>query len=232
MIRAALAALLLLALLPAAAKAQPGEHLRLEAATAVPIYVGGRLAAELPARLRLSTSVGILPAPYVDGINELAIAFDAYDDDTADVIEDSLSSSLVWRTHLGWRPFAGAGFYFEGGYGLVTLGGGTSEAALIALAFGLEPPDDAGRDYDVDATLHMLDAELGWEWWIDDVVSIRTGLGIATTLGSSATVEPRNGALPVISDAFAAIAERELEEILDRYVHTPTVSFAVGYRIF
>jgi len=218
--------------IPCAAGARPQEHLRVEAATAAPVYVGGRLLAELPGRIRLGSSVGVLPRPYVDGINEIAVATGGYDDDVAEVIEETLATSVVWRTHLGWRPFTQAGFYFEAGYGLVTLGGGTSEAELVAMALGLDVPDFFLADrYEVKATLHMFDAEVGWEWWVEDRISFRLGLGVASTLDASAAVDPAGG-LPFLADAGAQLAEEELEEIIERYVHTPTLSMAVGVRLF
>lgn len=227
---AGLALLLATLVLPAAASARPEEHLRLEGATTFPIAIGPRMVAELPGRIRLATSVGWLPPFYVDAINDVAMAFGGYDEDTARVIRDSLDSSLVWRTDLGWRPFGG--FYFEAGYGLVTLGGGTSEATVLALLFGREPPEDAGRRYDVESTLHMLDVEIGWEWWIVDRVSIRAGLGGAFTLDANSSVEPTFPAPEVITKPFTRRAEHELDDILERYVQIPTASFAVGVRLF
>src|SRR4051812_7155601 len=99
LIRVLLTATVLLA--AAAAHARPAQHLRIEAATTVPLVVGARLVAELPARLRLATGIGVMPRAYAEGINEFVVAAGGYDDDVADVIEESLSSSLVWRTNLG-----------------------------------------------------------------------------------------------------------------------------------
>ena len=89
---------------------------------------------------------------------------DGYDEDTARLIEDALTSSLAWRTQLGWRPFRRAGFYLEGGYGLVTLGGSVSSGPIITRAYGIEVPDwlVAGYDFTVESTLHMAGVELGW----------------------------------------------------------------------
>ncbi len=231
MTRIAAALLVLLAAIPA--RARPAEHVRIEAVTTAPIHLGLGMVAELPARLRITAAVGYLPMLYVDGINEVAMAAGGYDDRTARLIERSLESSFVGRAHLGWRPFAGAGFYVEAGYGIVALGGGTSEDTLLALALGLELPDDPGNRYDVDATLHMLDAEIGWEWWIADRLSLRLGLGAATTLDSNSSVEPTSARrLPLVTGIFTSIAERELDQVLERYVHTPTITAAIGWRVF
>jgi hypothetical protein len=230
-IRIATAALVLLAALPA--RAQPGEHVRVEVLTTAPIHVGLGMVAELPARLRLSAAVGYLPGTYVDGISEVVMALDGYDERTADVIRSSLDSSFVGRAHLGWRPLAGAGFYVEAGYGLVALGGGTSEDTLLALALGLELPEDPGNRYDVDSTLHMLDAEIGWEWWIAERLSLRLGVGAAATLDANSSVEPASAPrIPLVTNLFTSLAEAQLDDVLEGYVHTPTVTVAVGWRVF
>lgn len=218
-------------LLASSAAARPSRHARLEVDTTAPISVGARLHLELPARLRLSTGVGVLPRAYVEALNEVAIAFGGYDEEVAAVIEESLASSMVWRSRLGWRPFAGAGLYLEGGYTLVALGGGASEARLIALAFGIDTPFDPDARYRVDLTLHLLEAEIGWEWWIADAISLRAGVGAATTLVAGARVE-RQERLPVLGAFFAETAERELVGIAERHVHTPTLGLALGWRFY
>lgn len=231
MIRTAIAALLLGAALPA--RARPAEHVRVEAVTTAPIHLGAGIVAELPARLRLTGAIGYLPPFYVDGINRVSRDLGGYDERTAQVIAQSLDSSFVGRAHLGWRPFAGAGFYVEAGYGLVALGGGTSEETVLALALGLDLPEAPGHRYDVDTTLHMLDAEIGWEWWVADRLSLRLGLGAATTLDANSTVAPSSGrGIPLLGSALASLAENRLDDLLERYVHTPTLTFALGWRLF
>ena len=231
MIRVALAVLLLASALPA--RARPGEHVRVEALTTAPMHVGVGLVAELPARLRLSAAVGYLPPFYVEGINAVVMELGGYDERTGIVIEESLRSSFVGRAHLGWRPIAGAGLYVEGGYGLVALGGGTSAGTLLALALDLELPRDPGDRYEVDATLHMIDAEIGWEWWMAERLSLRTGLGFSTTIDSNSSIEPRTARrIPLVTSAFTALAENRLDQTLERYVHTPTLTLALGWRIF
>lgn len=215
--------------LASTAQARPGPHLRVEAITTAPIHIGANVIGELPGGFRLSSAIGVLPRFYVDGINEIAEATGAYDEQVGQVIEDSLASSLVWRTHVGWRPIAG--LYLEGGFGLVTLGGGASEAQVIALAFGIDTPFDPRARYEVDVSLFMLDLEVGYEFWVADRLSIRLGAGAATTVGASASVE-RQGREELLGMIFARIAEAELEDIAERYVHTPTLTVAVGWRLF
>ena len=79
-------------------------------------------------------------------------------------------------------------FYAEVGYGFVGLGGGVSGQDLIVLVTDFQgDPDALGRrgralDYSVESSLHMLDLEVGWEWFDFDPWVFRTGIGLAWTL--------------------------------------------------
>jgi hypothetical protein len=127
------AAAVLLALQAAPALAQepaPAARwsLALGAGTDFPLAVGVRLDAEGPYRLRLSTSLGLVPGPYVDAINASVVALGGYDNATAGLLKQTLSSSLIWRTHVGWRAWHG--FYLEAGYGVWIK---MNRAGLLAL---------------------------------------------------------------------------------------------------
>lgn len=209
-----------------------GWDFTVEANTDFPLSVGGRLGVESPWRLRLSTSLGYLPAAYVRAVNDVAVGLGAYARKDADLIEDSLKNSLVWRTHVGWRPFAGAGFYVEGGYGLVALGGETNPEQVLASLTGITPPggeEVLDREYRVRSVLHMLDVELGWRWGLGPGWTARTALGAAFTLDSNSRVEPQfetsNPAVPL----FSRLAEGYLDRTFEKYVHLPVLSFSIGY---
>lgn len=223
---------------------QGDYHLDLQVQTEFPVAVGARLSAEFPYRIQLSAGVGTLPESYVDVINAVVVAAGGYDEATADVIRSALASSLVLRTHVGWRPLAKRGWYFEGGYGLVTLGGGiTGREALVLLTGGEDPSNGGGGgggmtvlDYDVRSTLHMLDIETGWRWlfWRDRIV-LRASLGFAGTVASKTEMKPREATRLTDSAALQTLAdegEAYLDDIYTSYVFTPVVAVGVGYRFF
>jgi hypothetical protein len=79
--------------------------------TDVPVQPGAKVTLEFPFRVQLSTSVGALPAAYIDLINAVVVAADGYDKQTADLVSDALQNSLVWRLHVGFRPLADYGWY-------------------------------------------------------------------------------------------------------------------------
>lgn len=225
--------LLLLLAAPRAGRADRWSF-KADALTDVPVQVGGRIGVEGPLRLQLGTSLGMLPGPYVDLINEVVVAAGGYDESTAELIRQSLKQSLVWRLHLGWRPFEDYGFYFEFGYGLVTLGGGVETEELIAAVTGSPPPRDdptAERTYDVTSTLHMLDVEIGWQWRLWEGLTLRAAVGFAGTLGAHSEVAPayRPVAQRAVG-AFTRAAEKYLDDIYTTYVFTPVASLALGYR--
>lgn len=220
---------------PARAAIPASVHLGAEAITDFPLEVGGRLWTELPHRLRLSAALGYLPGGYVDGINAILVGVGAYDQQTADTIRAALQSSLVFRAHAGWRPFTRRGFYFEVGYGLVTLGGGLSGAKALSLATGLGIPPgvDGNRSYTVESRLHMIDAELGWQWLLWRGLSLRAALGFSGTLGSSTAIASKDGASAgPFEDSFMRSGESYLNDTYKSYVFTPVASLGLGWRFF
>ncbi len=225
---------LALALGALAARAQPSAwQLSVEVNTDFPLSVGGRLGAELPGRLRLSTTVGYLPPPYLRAINSAAVELGTYDAPVADLIEATLRQGLVWRTHVGWRPVASAGFFVDAGYGLLALRGDASPEEVLVALTGIAPPEEEGaldRRYEVHSTLHMVDVELGWRWVAETGVTARLGIGAGLTFAASSTVEPRfEPTRPALTGLFTGLAERYLDTTYERYVHFPTVSLSVGY---
>lgn len=216
----------------------PSAHwdLGLEALTDLPVQVGGRVVLEGPYGLRLAAGLGWLPGPYVELINAILVSAGSYDQSTADMIERSLSDSLVFRAHLGWRPLAAHGFYLELGYGLVALGGGVSREDMITLATGVTPPSLPGgaeRGYAVESRLHMLDIELGWEIRLWQGLYLRPALGVALTLDGRTRVSPEFPVLvPGAVDRFTSQAAAYLDEVYERYVFVPCVSLGLGWRFF
>jgi hypothetical protein len=226
----------LLAGAEAAAGEQRGRHgwdITVEANTDFPLSLGGRLGVESPWRLRLSTSLGYLPPAYLRLANDVAVGMGAYERRVADLIEDSLKNSLVWRTHVGWRPFPGAGFYVEGGYGMVALGGESNPEEVLVSLTDLTPPageEVLNRVYRVRSVLHMLDVELGWRWGLGSGWTARTALGAAFTLDSNSHVEPQfEPSNPVLVSLFSRLAEGYLDRTFEKYVKLPVVSFSIGY---
>ncbi len=214
-------------------------HLDLELITDVPVDVGARVSAELPYRLLVSTSLGGLPGGYVDVINAIVTAVGGYDDTTASVISSALQSSLVWRTHVGWRPLRHYGLYFQAGYGLVTLGGEGTSGDLLALATGDDELIGTGNDVvELRSTLHMIDAEIGYQFLlVRDMLSIRAALGFAGTVGARTRADLTDTGLQpprtrLALEEAATYVEGYLDGIYTQYVMTPVITVGVGYRFF
>jgi len=142
--------------------AASGWHLNGEVFTTAPVEVGGAVQLETPGRFRLTTSLGVLPNTYIDAAHDLAVGAEVYDAQTAAFISNSLKSSLIWRAHAGWRPFPSLGLYVEGGYALMNIGGGVATTDVVEAVIGQSISGDYGA-FNVDATFHMVDAEIGWQ---------------------------------------------------------------------
>lgn len=226
-----------LPLLPAALAWDPGPwHVRTESVTDAPLQVGQRVVAEFPGRLRLTSDVGWMPGDYVHAINEIILYFDGYDRDTAVLVEESLTSSMVWRQSLGWRPFRRAGFYLEGGYTLVTLGGGVALSTVLAESTGYRIPDwmFEGYEFGLETDLHMATAELGWEGRIWRRLAWRFALGGFYTVNAETEITPNfdAGLLQWYVDDFCDDSERDLDGKYEEWFHAPTVTVGLGYAFF
>jgi hypothetical protein len=219
------------------AHADPEWRISALAGTDFPLDVGGGALVEGPYRLRLSSTIGYLPGAYLDSINAVVVAAGGYSQRTADLIRACLTSSLLFRTHAGWRPWARHGFAFSAGYGLVAFGGGVSPTEVVAAASQQAPPagaPDLPTIYTVQSRLHMIDADVSWEWWLaDDRVLLRAALGFSGTLASSTKVEPQGMPLQVgPTRAFADYAAAYLDNVYRSYFFTPTFTVNAAFRLY
>jgi hypothetical protein len=187
---------------------------------------------ELPGRLRIATGLGVMPGFYVDLINEVAEGFGWYGPEDAALIRAALDQSLIWRTTVGWRPFRKIGWYVSAGYTLAALGGSTS-IEEIAVEAGVQPGADHApdREYDLAATVHFATFETGYEWFFTRNFYFLGGVGFMATFAASTSMEPKFQPLaPRINAEFRNRVETYLQDLFTSYVHTPTVTLAVGYR--
>lgn len=224
---------LLLMLIPGVALAGPPVDLTV--GTRVPIDVGAQVRTELGPRIQPGLRVGFLPGPYVGLMNEAAMAFGAYEEPTAQVIESAIQSSLVVGVDVAWRPVPAHGFTVGAGYSLVTLGGGAAAQDLVVAATGQEPPEDSqagtNLEYDLGAVLHAIRPELGWQIPVGDRWGVDVGVGGFFTLASSAAMEPQfTPNNPIAQRAFTTASETWLERTLEQYVHSPTITVGARYR--
>jgi hypothetical protein len=213
-------------------------HLQMGLGTDFPLHMGGQFSLEMPAGLQVTTSLGHLLTSYVEVINAIARSFDAYEQETADLVLASWRDALVWRLHLGWRPLEDRGLFVEAGYGLVTLGSLVSGGDLVTV---LEDDvrelldEDALQyaQYDLTSILHMLDIEVGWRWVLDSGWYFRVGLGVAATLAGETDIEPAGQREGTEQDALISEGVRlHLNTIYRNHVHTPVFSLCVGIRFF
>ncbi|HHO53677.1 MAG TPA: hypothetical protein ENK18_23095 [Deltaproteobacteria bacterium] len=228
----------LLHLVPAHAGSGPW-HVDALLRTDVPTLAGITAQLESPARIRAALTLGTFPGLYLDGIQAVATSAGWYDQATAALIDASLRGSLGVHPEVGLRPLPGQGWYLDGGYQLVTLGGSlTSTEALEALTGRSAGARGGALELQARSTLHLITIGTGWTWtparrWI-----VASGIGGAFTAAASTriTVPGQPARFPQIEDtaslgALAAEGEEILDEIFRHYVHTPYVSVSVGYRL-
>ncbi len=203
--------------------------------TNFPIDVGARFLARSPKGLRGSFSMGYMPQSYVRAINGVVISAGGYDRATGDIIEAALQSSVVLRAHFGWSPFREWGPYAEVGYGFLSLGGSATGGAGLAELINQPLPPAAvtamPTTFAVDAVLHQVDLEVGWDFPLSRHLELRGALGAALTVAADTSIEPEYETLPTFPvEPFTRYAEDYLEYIFKNYGHVPVASVSLGYR--
>jgi hypothetical protein len=208
-------------------------RVRVGARTDAPLFVGGYAGLEHVSGLRLTTALGVLPTVYARGMNSVLRGVGAYDQRIGDALDASLRTSLAWRTHAGFRPFADHGFVVETGYGLVTLEAGGDSVALVAQGANVDVSALAGLDssFAIRSKLHMLDLGLGWEWPLEDHFVIGASFGISWVFSSSTAVSADNpiASSPRVAPVLLA-AEQRLDGLYASYGVIPTAGISLGYR--
>ncbi len=203
--------------------------------TDAPLDVEAGVLVEAPFRLRLSSTIGVMPSPYATGIVDVLEGVGAIKTPVGNLIESSLDSSLVWRTMVGYRPFRRPGFYAMAGYALVALGGGATQAAALEAATGkMLPSSDQGtaRAFTLASTLHTLDVEIGWAWQLPHRVVIEAALGGMFTIAASTSIKPDYTPRdPAATAQYTDQAATYLDGIYTSYAFSPTLIVTAGYAL-
>lgn len=212
-------------------------HLETAVGTDFPLDLGARIQVETPARIRLAVGVGFMPRAYQQATNAAIVAFGGYDESTAQIVEETLQSSLVITTALGVRPVPRAGFVVDVGYRLAALGGQATPEDLWVQASGAPIPTgpglETGRAWTATSLLHMVHLRVGYEWSPVPHLFLRADLGGSFTVGAATrlrpTFEPR---APGLWEPFQVEAGAWLDDVHLTYAHTPSVGLTLGYRWF
>ncbi len=209
---------------------QPNLALGAEAVTDFPVLLGGRLWLELPGRLRLNTSLGVLPGAYSRVLGGLAESVGGVEDEEVDLVRDALSSSFIWRINAGWRPLPARGGYVDVGYTLATLGADLDAATVLSVSDVTVPAAFKAGDYAVRAHLHMVNLELGWMWDLFKGVTLRAALGATFIAGVDTTVS--GGPPTPLGRQITASAEAFFDDAFTSLRVIPTFTLALGWHIW
>lgn len=225
----------------AVGEANQSGSFRVEAVTDVPVLVGAGVLWEGRRRVRLRSSVGVMPGGYLRLSNALIRGVDAeYPEEAQLLVERAVDDSITWRSQVGIRPFRRAGFYLHAGYTLLGIRGEATGEELIGAAESLD--EDQGElmrrmnpsGVAMSSRLHLVDMELGWDFELGRRANLRLGAGWSYTFHSSTRVKAEfedDSQMPEDEVArFEEVSGKYLDAIYRRYVHPPSLSVAFGVR--
>jgi hypothetical protein len=218
---------------PAVLHAFNGTTLDFLAGFNAPLELAAGIELVLPWRIRLGTSFGVLPRSAARAANTQLIEHGAYERSLGALVDASMERVLLWHAHLAVQPWKRHGFLATAGYGVAWIHG-TATVPQVADAIGMMVPDNfplGDSRFDLRSRLHLVDAELGWEWRWHRHWSLRINLGVAVTLDARTHVTLQ----PAIDDArlhdLASRVEAKLDHAYTTYVKTPLLSVFIGYQL-
>ena len=183
-------------------------------------------------RLRVGATVGDLPRTVERDVNTELVDHGVYARSLGDLVVASMERMVLWRAYAAVQPWPSHGLLVTAGVRTATISG-SATPAQVATAVGMTIPDDipvGNTRFVITSRLHLVDAELGWEWrWQHLFVQIDLGVAFATSARTRATVQP------AINDPrFDELADRAaatLDHAFTTYVKTPIVASFVGYEL-
>jgi hypothetical protein len=219
-------------------------HFQLEAVSEFPVQIGVGFQAEFNSRIQFRTTIGMVPAAYLGIANDMLVGIsDEYSRREAELIENVLERSLMWRAFVGFRPFKDLGLYIQTGYSMVTLTGSTTNTALLVdLNEGRLTEEEeeelrnnfANETLNAQSTLHQWGVEIGYDWGVTPHFRVRTALGWAYTFSSSSNVEAQFSAdrarAQRIIETFENVGETYIDESMQSSVHPPWLTLGIAYR--
>jgi hypothetical protein len=217
---------------PWAEPSQRKWHLYIEGVADFPLYTGVQFSVQLPYRLRLSTSFGDMPGVFLDTINAVAVAAGAYDQNVANLIEETLDRAFTWRFHIGWQPFKHHGGYIEAGFGTLEAHGNLGITSVIEAATGLTAPKEAniGFGFRLNTVVETVGVEVGWIWYPWRDLTVRVALGFAAAVGAQVTVHPNFA--PSLEGVFSRLVGNYVEQLIVEHLYIPNLGLAIGWRLY
>lgn len=137
----------------------------------------------------------------------------------------------LWHAHIAVQPFARHGLVVGVGFARASIHG-SATIQQVATSIGFSDAVDVGDEhFDLSSRLHLVEAEVGWEWRLGHRLTIGISVGAFFTSSSRAhvTLDPPLDDPRV--DELGRLAADELEHAYSTYVKAPLLSSFVGYEL-
>lgn len=224
--------LMALLLAPSAARAGDGYRLDVGLGTVAPVYMGAQVLAQLPGRFLVSAEAGWMPSPYAHFINGVAQSFDAYNDETADIITGAITGAFVLRPSVGFRPSRDLGLEVMAGYTLLSFSDDITGIDLIKQAVRKSSSVTGDEQVHLASKIHAFHVTLGWSRALAEHWALRATLGYMQALASSTHIDAPEIAArePAAFKLLASQLDAYLNDKYTAYVKLPTLGVMLNYR--
>lgn len=195
--------------------------LDLDAMTLLPLVVGAVGGFEVPGHIVFRVGGGVVPAAYVDAINDVCTGYAVYDEGSAQMASLLLNDAVLFEAGLGLRPAGTPGIELDVSYAMLWTHR-SLDMAQLAGSSGLGGP--AGLDVVIDA----IHGELAWQGEPIEHVYFRVAVGWAHAFDRHVTV---GGAGDEATQRAMSEVASGLADAISRHAFGPTLGAALGFRI-
>ncbi|MBN2694888.1 hypothetical protein JXR93_09520, partial [bacterium] len=195
--------------------------------TEFPISIGIKTSFEFNYGLIFSATIGYMPESYVKTINSVVVYFNGYDENTASLIEDSISDSLILSFTIGYKPFKKISLYFDFGYTVALLGGDVSSSELISIVTGRDLSNYRSSDIPASSQIHNILFHIGYKFYLKHNILIDTGVGVLKTFASKTDFDIKPDI--EITDQLENDINSYMDNIYTKYFISPIIYLNLGY---
>ena len=164
------------------------DRLEAEVGVELPVYVGGHAKFSVNKNFYTRLGMGFASGLLLKGLNWYGPKLGLIDSLESPLVVDAISDSFYLEIRLGYRPRRHKGFYFEGGWSLMTGEGETSFQTLNQAISRNGLTAESNPQLALSSMVHNATAHIGYMFPLLEDFGISTELGLIKPVYSDSRI--------------------------------------------
>lgn len=214
---------------PVSSHAEFLKGMEVQGGMELPFQIGARGKVYLPANFFITAGLGYAPSFFLDVYGDLSGSLGIMGENTGKAVAKSIGDSIVIDIRGGYSFDPDEGFYIEGGYLMMTGGGGSVDHDVIEGAIDFDYSGfSEGDSVELAATTHNLTVHIGYMLLLSERLSLLFDVGLIKPLIASVEATPQ-GTSSFVSDTIKQDVEPYIEDKLKTEAIIPTATVWLSY---